>query len=485
MASYLQRETAKQARQDINLFIEFTMRIKQSRCHVAIQNHLRNNKRAGIIAHKDLGKTTQTLLYTLHRLGNNPSLLQRLVCSDDEPAKERVMFLRDMITRNKRLKLVFPWLKKSKKYDDWGKYSLTVERDRFAKDSSISAHGILTQVEGGRADEIMFDDVCDFSNTIRYPKKRDLIKQAVKTVFIPLLDPQHGKASWIATRHHPDDATEWMYKNKAWKWIDFSVTGDPPESPWPERWTTELLVERQNEIGSLEFDRAYRNVLHSDDERIIKEEWASLRYSNRPRGDLRLTAWDFGTGVSAKSDYTAMVVADIDYKEKRVFVVFCKRWRDLTYNGIIREILRAQKEWAPNNQIIENAAFQAIIGRDEELAGVPVVKATPKIKKEERVRNTAVWYEQKRVIFRDGFCEDLVSELLAFPKSTNDDFVDALTHLLLYAIEKFGRSFRPGDSASGGMTRVFTRRSMGETMPRSQHSQSRRQRGPGFKKARW
>lgn len=461
MVSHLARETAKRASEDINVFMEFVLRVRQSGCHRIIQNHLETHDRAGIIAHKDIGKTTQTLGNILYNLGRNPELIGKLVCSDDNPAKERIMFLRDMIDRNKRLRMVFPELRKDKRHENWGKYSLTVQRDRFSKDASLEAHGVLTQGEGSRADFVLFDDICDIGNTIRYPGKRELVTRAVRQVWIPLLPPEGGRAAWLATPHHEDDATSHMQKSKAWEWIELSVTGDPPESPWPERWTKSALLRRLREIGSIEFDRAYRNILHSDSERIIKEVWTKHKFVTAPRGDLRLLSWDLSAGEK-ESDWTAMAVADVFIQEKIIRVILIDRWGGMTYNQIIQKIRWAQEEYRPDKQLFEQTGFQVIVTRGEELVGLPIVKIVPIASKEYRVRQTAVWYEQARILFKEGLTEGGIEELLKFPRVKHDDRTDALTQLILYAIDKLGKEFAPERSASGGETRVFSRSSRGQ-----------------------
>ena len=242
-------------------------RFKQAECHKKMQAHMDTHKRAGILAQKELGKTSQSVARLLHRLGNHPDMLIKLICASDDLAVYRVMLIRDLISRNKYLKIVFPQLVKSPWIDDWGKKSLTVKRNVFSKDSSIEACGILTSGTGGRADEILFDDVVDFMNAIKYPSQRGQVKETFKNVWIPLLGPT-GRAAYLATLHHEDDLTADLMKNKEWEFINLSVTGDPPISHWPEKWTAAALISRQAEMGTIEFDRSMRNILHPDRERI-------------------------------------------------------------------------------------------------------------------------------------------------------------------------------------------------------------------------
>ena len=160
-ARTLERALAKKAREDVNVFHEFVFKTKQAECHLEMQAHMEKEDRAGILAQKGLGKTTQALSKVLFLLGKNQNILIKIVTASDDLAVDRLMFIRDTITRNKRLRMVFPNLVKNPTFDDWGKKSITVKRSKYFKDSSVEACGILTAATGGRADYILFDDVVD------------------------------------------------------------------------------------------------------------------------------------------------------------------------------------------------------------------------------------------------------------------------------------------------------------------------------------
>lgn len=449
-----EKQLAVKSRGDINVFFPFVFGETQADCHKILQAHMAKHNRAGIIAQKELGKTTQAIGRALHRIGNNPDLLMKLLCASDGLAVDRVMMIRDMISRNKRLKMVFPRLKRNPGYDDWGKLSLTVNRKRFSKDSTIEACGILTSGTGGRAEEILFDDVVDLQNAINFPKQREQVKRAFKNVWIPLLGPK-GKAIYLATLHHEADLTSELIKNKIWKWIDLSVTGDPPVSHWPEKWTSEALSKRLIEIGSIEFDRTMRNILHPEGEQVINQNWIR-KFSNHPTRSIRLCSWDFAA-AGGEADWTARAVIDVNTEERLVRVLRVDQWKGMTYNEMISLMLDDFEEFVPDHILSEASGFQIIMGRDERLMDKPIEQIIPKINKEQRVRQTAAWYERGRVLFMDGTCENAIDQLVGFPRTSHDDMVDAVTQGVIFAIERMGMPFRPEDARSFG-SRVFVGR---------------------------
>lgn len=484
-AHALYSKIAEAARKDENVFMEFVFRIKQADCHRRMQAHMGSRKRAGILAQKELGKTTQAIGRLLWRLGNHPDLLIKLICASDDLAVDRVMLIRDFISRNKYLHIVFPNLVKSPWIDDWGKKSLTVKRNVFSKDSSIEACGILTSGTGGRADEILFDDVVDFMNAIKYPSQRGQVKETFQNVWIPLLGPQ-GRASYLATLHHEDDLTNDLMKNQEWEWINLSVEGDPPVSKWPDRWTTEALLARQAEIGSIEFDRSMRNILHPDRERIIHEGWIRKFSTPPPRGNLRISSWDFAAS-GGEGDWTARALIDVSNAECAMRVLRVDRWRGMTYNEMIELMLSDFSIWTPDEDLIESTGFQVIMGRDERIRTLPIRRVVPSVGKEQRVKQTAVFYERGFVLFQEGTCEKAIEELLGFPKASHDDQVDALTQGLLRGIEKIDRPFDP-DKARAIGSRIFSPRTVSAEDPKAREiglATSVSGRRVGFGGAKW
>lgn len=450
-ATSREKRIARRAREDIDVFIEFVFRVVQSEAHKKLQAHMLANLRAGVIAHKDFGKTTQALGLILFLLGNDPNHLIKLICADDDAAKDRIMVLRDHMDRNKRLHLVFPDLRKNTHFEDWGKYSLTVKRELFSKDSSIEAHGVLTAGEGERATIVLFDDVCNFQNTIKYPNYRALIKKAFKQIWIPLLSPD-GRAIYLATKHHEDDLTIELEKNRRWKWVDFSVTGDPPVSPWPEKWTPERLLARLVDIGTIEFDRAYRNQIHSDAEQDIKKGWIQYFTEELPPHLYRVQSWDFGTS----NDLTARANIGVDFENRILYIASVRGWEKLSYNSIIKQILIEADHFKPEEVVCENAGFQIVVGKDESLANLPIKLFTPTVSKHQRLRQTSVWYERHRIRFKQHACEEAILQITRFGKMKHDDYMDCVTQGILHIVQKLGKQFKPEDATASG-PRVFTR----------------------------
>ena len=149
--AYLLDRVAQAARLDINYFIDIVWPSvepgkfkKQYDLHRSWQAHFAAFRKAGILAPKGHGKTTQILALLLHSMGKNPNILIKYVCSNDDFAKQRVLMLEEIICNNKLCNLIFPHLKPSTRRADWSKQTMTIERTSQTKDSTMEACGVLS-----------------------------------------------------------------------------------------------------------------------------------------------------------------------------------------------------------------------------------------------------------------------------------------------------------------------------------------------------
>jgi hypothetical protein len=440
----LWRELATKARLDVNVFAQWCFGLVPGDIHRRMHTHYDAYDRAGVLAPADHGKTTQFLVRIIWTMGREPDALHKLVCSTDDVAVDRLKFIRETIERNEKVRFVFPSLKKSPFVDDWGKMSLTIMRRLTSKDPTIEAAGVLTTGTGGRADYLWFDDIVDYNNAIKYPTARKQVIQTVKSVWIPMLGPK-GKARYIATRWHTEDATAWLEANESWKWLDLSLPADLSDIKWPERWGKPELMGRRGEIGEVEFERRYCNIIRPDKDRIIQEAFIR-RVDGRDNFafGFRILSFDFATKVG--KDRTARAVIDVSIKPPLMRVLAAQGYAHLGHNEKVDLILSEIGIWIPTVTLGEANGFQSDVGTDERLAGF-VIPVLHKISKAERVKNTRVWYERGLIEFVDDRCEEGIKELLDFTAaSTKDDVSDAITQGILHAIVELAKNFRPEEA---------------------------------------
>jgi len=234
-----------------------------------MQAHIDAHQFAEIIFPRFHGKTSQILGRILFTLGNNRNAKIKIISSSDGVARKRVKAIRDHLTKNKKLRRVFPGLVPDETADTWSKSALTVRRDIQDHDPSVEGVGILSTGMGGRATHIFFDDIHSYRNTIKVPALRPAIKDAFDEVWMNLLGPD-GRAVYIGTPLHADDLTHQLKKNELWSVLEFAV-GENYEPVWREKWPSEKLKEREVLIGKRAYDRNFRNIAFTESETMFPE----------------------------------------------------------------------------------------------------------------------------------------------------------------------------------------------------------------------
>lgn len=144
-------------------------------------------------------------------VGKNPQERLKFVSNADDFAKQRVQGAK-MIMESAEYRDVFPEIRRG---TQWSDSKLFVRRLGNALDPSIHARGVMTKGVGGRADHIIFDDVCDQLNT-ESQALRGRVKGFARSTWMSRLEQPAGLALMIATAWHPDDATQDFLQDPLW-----------------------------------------------------------------------------------------------------------------------------------------------------------------------------------------------------------------------------------------------------------------------------
>jgi hypothetical protein len=346
---------AEQARRDIDAFCEFVMRDQEGRPWRQQPFHrqwqasipMEGPLKLLIGAPRESAKTSQMVARILWELGRNPELRIKVVSATQELAGNIVAEVqRHIIDHNPRLRLVFPGLRPNPS-GPWSRGELLVQRRSLAKDPSVVAAGILSSGVGGRADLIVFDDVCDQRNAILQPAMRQQIKATFHETWENLLGPG-GRAVYIATVWHVDDLTMELRNSGAWQ-VWWRPAQDPVngELLWPERWTAEALARREREIGARAFARQFLLQPVSDEERTFPDMALDECLDNQViRGQLlvpeewpRVAGVDLAASLGQRTSWTVMVTAAIDPESG------CRH---------MLEVVRARQSFPATIKMIEN-----------------------------------------------------------------------------------------------------------------------------------
>lgn len=407
-----------------------------------------SSARALIVAPRDHGKTSQIVGRVLWELGRDPNLRVKIACAADGRAKERLFEIVQHMEHNPFVREVFPHLEPADT-GEWSKHKVVVKRTAYHRDASIEALGITATATGGRCDLLIADDVVDRRNALSFPKLRESIKQAWKSDWTNLLEPE-SRIWYICTLWHKDDLSHELLKNAEYQCLQYAVPGDFG-ALWPEKWPSEALATRYREIGSVEFNRGFRNQAVDADAGIVRPEWLQFTDLARdPRFVARLPHLAFMTSYdpagsptgSTSQDYTAAVTIAVDREQKRVFVVDAWRAR-LTVKAQAEQVYQEWSKYNPTRILIEKAGQSVLdewlLNDHGELAGIVEV-TRPQVSKAQRLLAVTPLLERGQVIFADHLNADgptwapgrgsIMHELLDFPVGAHDDMVDALSQAL-------------------------------------------------------
>jgi predicted phage terminase large subunit-like protein len=414
-----------------------------------------NFNRVMIIAPRDHAKTSNVVGRALWEIGNDPNVRIKIVCASDGKAKERLFEITQHIEGNQKLKRVFPELVQDQQAP-WNAHHIYVKRSAMHRDATVEALGITSTATGGRADILIADDVVDRRNALTMPALRETVKQSWKSDWTNLLEPS-GRIWYICTFWSPHDLSQELLKNAAYKILRYDI--DAQLTPiWEKKWPREALQARLAEIKSIEFNRAFRNIVVDESVGVMKDAW--IQYADLERTEefkervdhlVFFTSYDTAgkpTG-GEDQDYSAGVTIAVDPDSKRVWVV--DAWHDRISTAAKAAIVWSEvKSYDPFRIIIERAGLESldewVVNAHPELAG-RILSIPPKGSKTARLQAETPLFEGGLITFSahmnpersdwDPSRGNLVGELLEFPFGKHDDMVDALSQALHQARRYF------------------------------------------------
>lgn len=396
-----------------------------------------------IEAPRDHGKTEQMVISrVISELGKNPELRIKIVCENDELAKARVKAIGQHIKENAKVRAIWSRLRPASQ-QDWSKHRIIVKRSRVGKDASVEAYGVLTNAGGGRADLIIFDDICGFRNTISQPALRDQVKQSVRNVWLNMLEPT-GRAIYIFTPWHKDDLSAELKDDGAWRLASYAVN-ESHEGPWPRKWTVARLKEREREIGLRAYQRGYQLKALTDEEAVFSEEvvegaydWDVSLGQDYPTDWPRIAGVDLAASLRQRGAFTVMFTAVLTPEGKRIPIEILRYKQP--FDSTVEMIHSAWQRHHHSLIMVENNSYQEVLVQHlaNKHSEIPVESFTTGSNKHHlelglpgflvQLRNRT-WIVPKGGCTGGSDCRCLVciwvKEMLGYPVATTSDVVMA------------------------------------------------------------
>jgi len=169
-------------------------------------------KHAMIMAPFNSGKTSSLAIpIAAFLIGQNVQNRIKIVCAGDGNAKLRLAAVKSMI-ESYEYRSVFPHVRPGQKWDTTEAF---VAREGNAVDPTLHARGVLTEGIGGRADVVLFDDVCTQKNSEQEANRHKITKFGRGT-WLSRLDGDAARAMAFATPWAQDDFSADLKNDPNW-----------------------------------------------------------------------------------------------------------------------------------------------------------------------------------------------------------------------------------------------------------------------------
>lgn len=374
------RSEINKARREPNAFIEFIgegpggKRLRQTEAHRRWQAQFRKT-RSVTLASVGTGKTTQLRHALLRETGEDPNTQISYISATERHPKKVLRAWQSEIESNRRVKLCFPHLKPGRV---WSATEAEVERSSRDPDPTFQIFGAFSQsVLGSRAGIIVFDDLCNFDNTLTQ-YARDKMGEWVGEV----VSRARKDARIICIGHiwAEDDQLQRFAKIPGWSYVrDEAVLYDPITLEHlldedghriplvPEVLDLTAIAEKERDLGPILAQMMLYNRLPSRSMGRFKEDYFArclrrgrgLGFVSKLRGVPCFTGVDLGHRKKPGSDRTVLFTAAYyPNGDKRVVDVRSGLWDG---PQIIQQIRLVQHAYASHVSVENNAAQQFLL----------------------------------------------------------------------------------------------------------------------------
>ena len=256
-----------------------------------------------------------------------------------------------------------------------------------------------------------------------------------------------GSIIIVATRWSKRDLCGAVLKAAAqrggeeWEVIEFPAILPSGQPLWPEFWSKEELEALHQELPNSKWMAQYQQSPTSETSAIVKRDWWKIWPKDKPpECEFTLQAWDTAFEKSNRSDYSAMTMWGVFYKEddngiKQANIIMLNAFRArMEFPELKRKAIEQYKDWEPDGVIIEKKASGSPLIYEMRAMGIPVQEFTPSKGNDKISRLNAVsdLFASGRV-WAPGthWAEEVIDEVASFPSGEHDDYVDSVSLALM------------------------------------------------------
>jgi len=415
-----------------------------------------------LIPRGHLKSTLVTVCWTIQQILCNPNIRVLISTGYLENSKSFLREIKNHFERNERLRALFGDLVNAD--DKWTETQIVVKsRTEIRKEPTIQVSSVDKSVVSQHYDLIVGDDLVNREN-INTKEQRQKVLLYYKDLY-DLIEPA-GSMIFIGTRWHADDLYGRIIRDNETS-LNFDIfvrtvwADQAHRKPlFPKKFTPEYIDSLRRDKGPYEFSSQYMNNPTDDENADFKREWLRTDelYKLEAVPLAIYVTIDPAMTKAETADYTGIVVNGVDENGNwRILRAYRKR---MDPSELIDEIFFLHGIYGSRfrRMGIEKTAYTIGLRQSIENAMIQkkrffdIVEVEHKGRnKETRIRALIPRFESGRITLSE-YCQDLIEEILSFPRSEHDDVIDACAYQLDLADS--AQAVLPHE-ISGGVLRVI------------------------------
>lgn len=418
------------------------------------------NRRLNIILPRGFGKTTLiSQYYSLFHLFAMGGKCVVIVSKTQAHSINCLTAIKDILDYSMEFRSIYGY---------WGAYSAKTWRNDMIilkNGSVIIAKGMGQPIRGLnfngiRPDLMLLDDPEDENNT-KTPEAMSNNMDWVLKAAEPALDVRHGKFVVVGTPIHQRCIVETLNGYTSWKTVRYSYLYEDEgeeKSIWEEVLSADTLKTMRDEAranGKLSVFYAERMCqIVGDESQLFREEY--LKYFQGSLviqgNDKFLKVYqedgvtylepkiipvnvfmgvDPASSTKSTADYSVIFPIAYDYSRN----IYCLPYYRARVSPMVLadKIVDMWKTNSPNKTKIESVGYQEMLRdylRSKHTIPGLEVKESPRNSKSARLESLEPHFAGRKVWVMKDMHSEFINELLTFPKSKNDDIMDAFYYAL-------------------------------------------------------
>jgi hypothetical protein len=411
------------------------------------------------------GKTTLvSTLLPIWEICRDPNIRLSIIAKNDQEAKKIMQNILGELQGNQQLIEDFGPFKSEDRNEPkaWSLSQITIDkRTKNMKEPTIAVFGSgSNDVLGSRSDRVVCDDVITEKNSST-EGQRATIKEWFDLAVETMPEEDDDRITVVGTRFHPEDLYGDLIElqhpvtgENLWdvQYEDAIADEDNHKTLWPARWPWERLMVTKAKVGTLSFNKRYRNIAVDESRLVFKEEYVKGGYYNGETypgcldrnykigeyesGWRRAAGFDPAVGTSRSAKFCAHVtlaVGSCKHHERCFWVIDVERGQ-LALPNQVKMILAKHQQYGLDTSIVEANSFQAGLYQaiQQEMEQNPLriephyTTRSNKPDPEIGIRAMAPWFQNGQVHIPVGDVasrektRQLIEELVMYPGKTTD-----------------------------------------------------------------